>query len=98
MEIPKGWGKDGKDADSGYVFQLNKTVYGLPQASNAAQKELRGAFSVQDDFCSTSGVIACMYLQIGASQSVVILPKDIVYPALMWMTLLLLVILWDWKR
>jgi hypothetical protein len=69
MEIPKGWGKDGKDADSGYVFQLNKTVYGLPQASNAAQKELRGAFSVQDEFRSTSGD-DCVYVPTNWGKSV----------------------------
>ena len=61
MEIPKGWGKDGKDADSGYIFRLNKTVYGLPQASNAAQKEMKGAFSSKEEFRSTSGD-DCVYV------------------------------------
>jgi hypothetical protein len=61
MEIPEGWGKDGKDADSGYVFRLKKTVYGLPQASNAAQKELKGAFSKKKEFRSTSGD-DCVYV------------------------------------
>ena len=60
MEIPKGWGKDGMDANSGYVFRLKKTAYGLPQASNAAQKELKGAFSAKE-FHSTSGD-DCVYV------------------------------------
>ena len=61
MEIPKGWGKDGLDNDSGHVFRLKKTVYGLPQASNAAQKELKGAFSAKGEFRSTSGD-DCVYV------------------------------------
>ena len=61
MEIPKGWGKDGKDADSGYVFRLNKTVYGLPQASAAAQKEMKGAYAAKEEFRSTSGD-DCVYV------------------------------------
>jgi hypothetical protein len=61
MEIPPGWGKNGMDADSGYVFRLKKTVYGLPQASNAAQKELKGAFSAKGEFRSTSGD-DCVYV------------------------------------
>ena len=96
MEIPEGWGKDGKDANSGYIFQLNKTVYGLPQASNAAQKELRGAFTLKDEFRSTSGD-DCVYVPTnwGKSDSV---NDDVVCPGLMWMTLLLLAILWDWRK
>ena len=61
MEIPKGWGKDGMDADSGHVFRLKKTVYGLPQASNAAQRELKGAFMSDGGFRSTSGD-DCVYV------------------------------------
>ena len=69
MEIPEGWGKDGKDANSGHIFQLNKTVYGLPQASNAAQKELRGAFTLKDEFRSASGD-DCIYVPTNWGKSV----------------------------
>ena len=68
MEIPEGWGKDGKDADSGYIFRLKKTVYGLPQASNAAQKELKDAFSKKGEFRSTSGD-DCVYVSTSWGKS-----------------------------
>jgi hypothetical protein len=60
MEIPKGWGKPGMDGESDHVFRLKKTVYGLPQASNAAQKELKAAFS-KGGFKSTAGD-DCVYV------------------------------------
>ena len=68
MEIPKGWGKDGKDADSGFVFRLKKTVYGLPQASNRAQKKLKEAFSTKKEFRSTSGD-DCVYVSTNWGKS-----------------------------
>ena len=68
MEIPEGWGKDGKDADSGYIYRLKKTVYGLPQASNAAQKELKDAFGKKGEFRSTSGD-DCVYVSTSWGKS-----------------------------
>jgi hypothetical protein len=40
MEIPDGWDEDGK-AGPEYVWKLKKSVYGMPQAGNCAQKELK---------------------------------------------------------
>ena len=68
MEIPKGWGKDGKDADSGFIFRLKKTVYGLPQASNAAQKKLKEAFFAKKEYRATSGD-DCVYVSTSWGKS-----------------------------
>ena len=40
MEIPPGWEEDGVSR-ADYVWRLKKSVYGMPQAGNCAQKTLK---------------------------------------------------------
>ena len=53
MEIPDGWGEDGKDGPE-YIWKLNKTLYGAPQAPHRAQVTLNKNLTERKEFKSTA--------------------------------------------
>jgi hypothetical protein len=73
MEIPEGWGEDGKEGPE-WVWRLKKSVYGLPQAGHCAQKVLKAAImkskmfkaSVADDCVFVSADHESGYSALGS--------------------------------
>jgi len=68
MEIPDRWAEDG-ECGPDYIWRLLKSVYGLPQAPNRAQKVLRAAFLDSGDFRTTAGD-DCVYVTTNHSTTV----------------------------
>ena len=60
MEIPERWAEGG-ECGPDYIWRLNRSVYGLPQAPNCAQKVLRAAYVESGNFRSTIGD-DCVYV------------------------------------
>jgi hypothetical protein len=60
MEQPLGWETEGKPRED-YVCQLNRSMYGLPQAPHCAQRELKATLTASDQFKPTTAD-DCVYV------------------------------------
>ena len=60
MEIPDGWEENDNTAGE-WVWLLNKSVYGMPQAGNCAQKVLKKTITAEEEFVPTSSD-DCVYV------------------------------------
>ena len=60
MEIPEGWEEEGVDRKA-FVWELQRSLYGMPQAPHLAQKALRSALVAENTFVASSAD-DCVYV------------------------------------
>ena len=61
MEQPLGWEKEGQPRED-YVWKLNRSMYGLPQASRCAQRKLKDVLIAENEFKATTD--DCVYVNV----------------------------------